>query len=214
MYVRPFNVGCFQLLCLPHVLLETWVAVLIIRLMHSSMTRDPARCFVLFWSANTFGVGFGSSPFSYISPMSIQDHHRGSTSISLSSDMSLDMPSLEPPMSSNENPPQLALSDIMHHMSPSPVPAEDSTTAEYPEMGGPYSNGIRREREGSPEPLTEADVVAIRRRLHELGISLGRDRNELNIGEDLNRHSDDFGDANLRERELVNMVCCPSVYYL
>lgn len=110
-------------------------------------------------------------------------------------------------MSSNENPPQLALSDIMHHMSPSPVPAEDSTTAEYPEMGGPYPNGIRREREGSPEPLTEADVVAIRRRLHELGISLGRDRNELNIGEDLNRHSDDFGDANLRERELVNMVC-------
>ena len=115
-------------------------------------------------------------------------------------------------MSSNENPPQLALSDIMHHMSPSPVPAEDSRTAEYPELGGPYPNGNRREREGSPEPLTAADIVAMRRRLHELGISLGRDRNELNIGE---RHSDDFDNATLRERELVNMVCChPRVYYL
>ena len=111
-------------------------------------------------------------------------------------------------MNSNENPPQLALSDIMHHMSPSPVPAEDSTTAEDSDMRDPYQNESRRGRGGSPEPLTAADVVAIRRRLHAVGFSLDRDQNELNLGEDLTRHSDGFGSATLREGELVNMVCC------
>ncbi|KAF8805994.1 hypothetical protein BYT27DRAFT_7025856, partial [Phlegmacium glaucopus] len=102
--------------------------------------------------------------------------------------------------------PQLALSDIMHHMSPSPVPAEDLRTGEDSEMRGPYPNGSRREREGSPEPLTEPDVVTIRRRLRALGFSLGGDWNESGIGEDLTRHSDDLGNATPRERELVNMV--------
>src|SRR5271155_3140088 len=139
-----------------------------------------------------------------VSMSSIQDHHQGSASISLSSDMGLYMASLELSMSSNENPPQLALSDIMHHMSPSPVLVEDSRPAADSEMGGPYSNWSRRERGGSPEPLTEADVVAMRRRLHALGFSLDRDFNELSTVEDLTRHSDDFGNATLRERELVN----------
>jgi hypothetical protein len=134
-------------------------------------------------------------------PMSIQDHHRGSADIPLSSHMGLDMSS----MSSNENPPQLTLSDIMHHMSPSPVPAED-LRHEDSEMGGQFLNGSQREREGSPKPLTEADVVGMRRRLNELGFFLDRDRNELNIG-DMSRHSDDFSVTTLREKELVNMVC-------
>ena len=138
--------------------------------------------------------------------MSIQDHHRGSENISLSSHMGLDMPSLEPPMSSNENPPQLTLSDIMHHMSPSPVPADD-LRPEDSEMGGQFLNGSQREREGSPKPLAKADVVGMRRRLHELGFLLDRDQNELNIG-DMTRHSDDFSVTTLREKELVNMVCC------
>ena len=139
-------------------------------------------------------------------PMSIQDHHRVSADIPLSSHMGLDMSSLDPPMSSNENPPQLTLSDIMHHMSPSPVPAED-LRHEDSEMGGQFLNGSQREREGSPKPLTEADVVGMRRRLQELGFLLDRDRNELNI-EDMARHSDDFTVTTLREKELVNMVCC------
>ena len=145
--------------------------------------------------------------------MSIQDSHRESANISLSSHMGLDMPSLEPPMSSNENPPQLTLSDIMHHMSPSPVPADD-LRPEYSELGGQFLNGSQREREESPKPLAEADVVAMRRRLHELGFLLDRDRNELII-EDMNRHTDDFSVMTLREKELVNMVCCPYMrYYL
>lgn len=145
--------------------------------------------------------------------MSIQDHHRGSADISLSSHMGLDMPSLELPMNSNENPPQLTLSDIMHHMSPSPVPAED-LRPEDSEMGGQFLNGNQREREGSPKPLTEADAVAMRRRLHELGYLLDRDRIESNI-EDMTRHSDDFSITTLREKELVHMVCChPMHYYL
>lgn len=139
--------------------------------------------------------------------MSIQDHQRGSADISLSSHMDLDMPSLELPMNSNENPPQLTLSDIMHHMSPSPVPAED-LRPEDSELGGQFLNGSLREREGSPKPLTEADVVAMRRRVHELGFLLDRDRNELNIG-NMTQHSDDFTVSTLKEKELVNMVCLP-----
>ena len=141
--------------------------------------------------------------------MAIQDHHRGSADIPLSSHMGLDMSSLETPMSSNENPPQLTLSDIMHHMSPSPVPAED-LRPEDSEMGGQFLNGSQREREGSPKPLTEADVVGMRRRLHEFGFLLDRDRNELNI-EDMTRHSDDFTITSVREKERVNMVCCYSI---
>ena len=144
-------------------------------------------------------------------PMSIQDHHRESASIPLSSHMGFDIPSLDPPMNSNENPPQLTLSDIMHHMSPSPVPAED-LRPEDSEMGGQFLNGSQREREGSPKPLTEADVVAMRRRLHELGFFLDRDRNELNIG-DMVRHSDDFTVTTSREKELVNMVCYQPMHY-
>jgi hypothetical protein len=125
--------------------------------------------------------------------------------------MGLDMPSLEPSMSSNENPPQLTLSDIMHHMSPSPVPAED-LRPEDSEMGGQILDGSQREREGSPKPPTEADVVAMRRRLHELGFLLDRDRNELNIG-DMTRHSDDFTVTTLKENELVNMVCYHPMHY-
>ena len=105
-------------------------------------------------------------------------------------------------MCSHENPPQLALSDIMHHMSPSPVPAEDPGLEDL-EMGGQILKGSQREGEGSPEPLSEGDVMAMRRRLQELGFSLNRDRNELSIG--ATGHSDDFGDTTLRE--LVNMVC-------
>ena len=145
-------------------------------------------------------------------PMSIQDHHGGSADISLSSHMGLDMPSLDPPMSSNENPPQLMLSDIMHHMSPSPIPAED-LRAEDSELGGHFLNGSQREREESLKPLTEADAVAMRRRLHELGFLLDRDRNELNI-EDMTRHSDDFTVTTLKEKELVDMVCYLPPYAL
>jgi hypothetical protein len=114
-------------------------------------------------------------------------------------------------MCSNENPPQLTLSDIMHHMSPSPAPAEDPRP-EDSEMGGQTLNRSQGEREASPEPLTETDVLAMRRRLHTLGFSLDRDPNELSIGEDLTRHSDDFGDMTLREKELVNMVCLHPMY--
>ena len=151
-------------------------------------------------------------------PMSLQDHHRGAAdNIPLSPHMGLDMSSLDPPMSSNENhPPQLTLSDIMHHMSPSPVPPEDLLLRpEDSELGGSFLNGSQREeREGSPKPLTEADVVGMRRRLQELGFLLDRDRNELNIG-DMSRHSDDFSVTTLRETELVNMVCCdPPTYAL
>ena len=113
-------------------------------------------------------------------------------------------------MSSNENPLQLTLSDIMHHMSPSPVPAEDSRPAEDAEMGASYLNGSQREREGSPEPLTDTDIVAMRRRLHALGFSL--DRDEASVGGVIIRHSDGFGNTTLREKELLNMVCSPSVH--
>ena len=116
-------------------------------------------------------------------------------------------------MCSHENPPQLTLSDIMHHMSPSPVPAEDLRPEDL-QMGGQFLNGSQGGREGSPEQLTEADVVAMRRRLNALGFSLHRDRNESTIGGGLTRHSDDFGDTTLREKELVNMVCRRPMHYL
>lgn len=142
-------------------------------------------------------------------PMSIQNHHRGPENISLSSHIGLNVPSLGLPMSSNENPLQLTLSDIMHHMSPSPVSTEESRPVEDSDMGGPYLDGSRREREGSPEQLTETDVVGMRRRLHALGFSLERDRNELGIDGEVTRPSNDFGNTTSREKELVNMVCCP-----
>ncbi|KAF8967486.1 hypothetical protein BDZ97DRAFT_2073535 [Flammula alnicola] len=99
-------------------------------------------------------------------------------------------------MSLADNLPTLALSDIMHHMSPSPVPLEEHN----PET---EQIGSLRERAASPEPLSEADVLGIRRRLEEMGLLVARRQ----IGTERNASStSQLSNLSSREKELVDMV--------
>jgi hypothetical protein len=74
--------------------------------------------------------------------------------------------------------PSLTLSDIIHTVSPSPSPQLDT--------------GHQRADTASPEPLTEAEITQMRRRVTEMGFS-STDKGKLN--------------TNSREKELVDMVC-------
>jgi hypothetical protein len=73
--------------------------------------------------------------------------------------------------------PSLTLSDIIHTISPSPSPQDDT--------------GFQRAETASPERLTEADISQIRRRVTDMGISSS---------------SNGKVNASLREKELVQMV--------
>lgn len=101
-------------------------------------------------------------------------------------------------MNSNDIPPPLNLSDIMHHMSPSPVPPEDpaATTASTTVQ----QIDIARERGVSPERPAETDVLGFRRRLEEMGLWTSRrpDGSQADANQD--------GNVSSRERELLNMV--------
>lgn len=103
-------------------------------------------------------------------------------------------------MSSADNPPPLALYDIMHPMSPSPAPLED-----YAAPDAIISEQSRNNnKEPSPEPLTEAERSSFRDKLIEMGLVTGE------CTED-GRLSALPQNASSRERELVNMV---SFYHL
>jgi hypothetical protein len=101
-------------------------------------------------------------------------------------------------MHSNDIPPLLDLSDIMHHMSPSPVPPEDlgatTATTTVPQIN------IARERDVSPERPSETDVLGFRRRLEEMGLWASRrpDGSQADANPD--------GITSSKESELLNMV--------
>ncbi|PPQ92773.1 hypothetical protein CVT25_003882 [Psilocybe cyanescens] len=97
-------------------------------------------------------------------------------------------------MSSTENPPSLALSDIMHHMSPSPVPPDEHVTNVYDFGSGEGSNNAN----SSTESYNQVDVAGVRRRLNELGYPVARHRN----GGDNDMQSG----ISSREKELLDMV--------
>lgn len=83
------------------------------------------------------------------------------------------------PMSPAEQTPLLHLSDIMHHLSPSPISVEH----EWERSGSATPRGP------SPEPVSETEALGIRRRLEEMGIwKSARDN------------------LSSREKELVDMV--------
>jgi hypothetical protein len=83
--------------------------------------------------------------------------------------------------------PALALSDIMHHMSPSPVPSDVAS------MVIDRASGIE-DQAAAPDPLSEADVLAMRQRLAQMIL---RQNGSIWVA-----------DSNLssREKELVDMV--------
>ncbi len=85
----------------------------------------------------------------------------------------------------NDAPPQsLALSDIMHTLSPSPGPQSTE-----------YANGTdAEERARSPDPPQEVDLKSYRNKLSEMCLLSGENES-----------------ATPRERELANMVCLFSV---
>lgn len=101
-------------------------------------------------------------------------------------------------MNSNEIPPLLDLSDIMHHMSPSPVPPEEPgttmVTTTVPQIN------IARERGGSPERPSETDVLGFRRRLEEMGLWASRRPD----GSQADANPDSITSS--RESELLKMV--------
>jgi hypothetical protein len=76
------------------------------------------------------------------------------------------------------DPPPLALSDIMHPFTPSPSQEEDGE--------GPRS----RSQSATPEPLDEGQIEAIKSRVSELGIS-----------------NSEMSSSSSREQELLDMVC-------
>ena len=112
-------------------------------------------------------------------------------------------------MNSNDIPPQLELSDIMHHMSPSPVPLEDpaattATTTAVQQINITGGRGV------SPEGLSEADVLGFRRRLEEMGLWASRRPDGLQADANLER---DISNTTDRERELLRMVsACLAVH--
>jgi hypothetical protein len=73
--------------------------------------------------------------------------------------------------------PSLSLSDIIHTISPSPSPQDDT--------------GLQRVETASPEPLTEAEISQMRRRVTDMGTSSS---------------TNGTYDGSLREKELVDMV--------
>jgi len=73
--------------------------------------------------------------------------------------------------------PSLALSDIIHTVSPSPSPR--------------LAMGLQRAETASPEPLTEVEVSHMRRRVTEMGASSS---------------SNSKAGPSSREKELVDMV--------
>jgi len=100
-------------------------------------------------------------------------------------------------MHSNDIPPLLNLSDIMHHMSPSPVPPEDlgvtTVMTTVPQIN------IARERGVSPETPLEIDVLGFRRRL-EMGLWASR------CPDGLQADANPDGITSSKESELLNMV--------
>ncbi|KDR84420.1 hypothetical protein GALMADRAFT_712251 [Galerina marginata CBS 339.88] len=104
-------------------------------------------------------------------------------------------------MSSTDNPPSLALSDIMHHMSPSPAPFEEqgsmgNITEAASIGGGPLG------RDASPEIYNAVDVTPMRQRLEELGFLVARPRNGEQGLVDLTSNNN----TSSREKELLDMV--------
>lgn len=111
--------------------------------------------------------------------------------------------------------PVLALSDIMHTLSPSPVPQPPlpSESAQPPNVHviynenshPPAQNGIFSSQldsshglSPSPEPLDYSDVELMRSRIHELGL--------------VGSHVSNFN-TSATERELANMVRCTAWDY-
>ncbi|KAF8165937.1 hypothetical protein B0H34DRAFT_691041, partial [Crassisporium funariophilum] len=108
-------------------------------------------------------------------------------------------------MSSNENPPSLALSDIMHHMSPSPVPVEEQHFASGSALRKEEQLSTGVEAEGSPEPPTQEDMLAMRRRVHSMGLFPDGNQDGPDGSAAFYRQTY-VSDANSREKELVDMI--------
>ncbi len=103
-------------------------------------------------------------------------------------------------MGSTDNPPVLALSDIMHPMSPSPVPLEEQQTTSESVLDALQATSLR---DWSPEPLTESEFSNIRNRLHQMGLitTYGSDDEPLPL-----RRVNIASDLISRERELTDMA--------
>lgn len=99
-------------------------------------------------------------------------------------------------MSLSESTPTLSLSDIMHHMTPSPVPPADRNLE-------PGPSDTTKERAGSPEPLTENDVQSIKHRLQEMGVWSSRRHAAPDRSLDPTAN---ISNLSSREKELVEMV--------
>jgi hypothetical protein len=112
----------------------------------------------------------------------------------------------------------LALSDIMHPMSPSPVPLEEQQTTPTSVLDvlqtTPTSvldvlqaTGLR---EWSPEPLTESEFSNIRNRLHQMGLitTYGSDDEQLPL-----RRVNIASNLSLRETELTDMASFYSWFF-
>ncbi|CAA7259434.1 unnamed protein product [Cyclocybe aegerita] len=106
-------------------------------------------------------------------------------------------------MSSNDNPPTLDLSDIMHHMSPSPVPFEEPP---LPPATNSDEQTPKNNRDASPEPISESNIQTIRRRLEEMGLVATRQRIAAEAGESSSSRLISSGNTSSREKELVDMI--------
>ena len=103
----------------------------------------------------------------------------------------------------NEATPSLALSDIMHQMSPSPVPIDEQQT---PTASTSHERRPRIERELSPEPVTETDVLNIRMRLQEMGFEVALPTSGPGVAGSLSKSQSAMNNASSREKELLDMV--------
>lgn len=107
-------------------------------------------------------------------------------------------------MSSSDNLPLLALSDIMHPMSPSPVPIDDTPDSAAAEFLPNYNSNSFQ------EPLSNSDVFSIQKKLQEMGLVLSiRSEN----GETHSWSINVANTASSRERELTDMVCSYQILF-
>ena len=115
-------------------------------------------------------------------------------------------PLLRGTMSSADNPPSLALSDIMHPMSPSPVPTDDEKVSNYAQTARTTHDVLDLHPQESSEPFPTPHITNIQSRLQAMGYL------SANEASDVEERTLEYvlpPNTSAREQELVEMVRRP-----
>ena len=108
-------------------------------------------------------------------------------------------------MSSTDNPPSLALSDIMHPMSPSPAPTDDEKVPSYGPSGRIAQEAVDLSPQEPCDAYSYVQLSNIQSRLQAMGYLAAKE------GFDAEEQALEYvipPNTSAREQELVEMVRC------